>query len=232
MQNKKIILITGGSEGLGREIAKKLSADNQIIILATDSNKLEASAKEIDCDILVCDVTKYDQIESVVKIVLEKYGRIDVLINNAGLWIEGKLEDNNPDQIHKVIEVNTLGPIWFSHAVIPQMKKQKSGIIINVISQAGIASAPERSVYYASKWAITGFTKSLYLELETHGIRVMGIYPAMLNTKLFEKAGNVKDLSDALDPAEVAKTIEFALSLNPDTHLLDFGIKHLGTKRG
>ncbi|MDP4001018.1 MAG: SDR family oxidoreductase, partial [bacterium] len=218
---KKVILITGGSDGLGKEMARLLSSSNQVIIVARNKSKLMSTAKEVGCEYYLCDITDYIQIQGAVKDVLKKYKKIDVLINNAGLWIEGNLDSNDPEDIKKLLEVNTLGTIWFSRAVIPTMKKQGKGEIINIVSQAGLAIAPERSVYYASKWAITGFTKSLSQELESEGIRVTGIYPGKLDTKLFEKAGNPKDLSDALDISEVAKAVEFVLYVKPSTHILD-----------
>jgi len=224
---KKIVIITGGSEGLGKAIAKQLAPNNQVIILALNEDKLKAAAQEIGCDYYICDVTKYDQIRNTVSEVILKYGRIDVLINNAGLWIQGELNTNQPEQIEKLLDVNSLGTILFSRAVISEMKKQKSGWILNIISQAGLYGKAERTVYQASKWAITGFTKSLEMELSKYGIKVTGIYPGMMNTQIFENLGIHKDMSHALDTAEVARIVEFILSFESPLTFPEIGFKHI-----
>lgn len=227
---KKVIVITGGSEGLGKAIARRLAGDHRVIILATNEDKLKATAQEIGCDFMVCDITKYDQIERAVKQISKKYKKIDVLINNAGLWITGELINNDPEQIRKLLEVNTLGTMWFAHAVIPIMKKQRSGLIINIFSDAGLRPKAERTVYNASKYAITGFTKSLEMELGKYGIGVTGIYPSKIKTKIFEKAGadiDLSDASDAIESSEVARAVEFVISLDLPNVIPHLEIRHL-----
>ncbi|HSX02744.1 MAG TPA: SDR family oxidoreductase [Candidatus Saccharimonadia bacterium] len=219
----KTILITGGSDGLGKAMATRLAPNHRVIILSPDEAKLREAAQAISCDYKVCDVRDYAQVEKTVGEV----GAIDCLINNAGIWIEGRLEDNDPTYIHQVLEVNTLGVINFTRAVVPGMKQQTSGLIINVISQAGLHAKAERSVYTASKWAITGFTKAMQLELAPFGIGVTGLYPGMLKTQMFAKVGIKKDLDKALDTEEVAKTVEFMLSLDPRTTLPEVGLKSI-----
>lgn len=223
-----MIIITGGSEGLGKAIATKLASDNQVVICALNEEKLKATSSEIGCDYFICDVTNNDQIESMVKEVVKKYGRIDVLINNAGLWIQGELDSNDSVQIKRLFEVNTVGTILYSRAVIPQMKKQQAGWILNIISQAGFYGKAERSIYNASKWAITGFTKSLEPELSKHGIKVVGLYPGMMKTDIFKKIGVEKNTSNGLDTADVAKIIEFIISFdNSPLTFPEIGFKHI-----
>ncbi len=224
---QKVIIITGGSEGLGYQIAKTLVFDYKVIILAREETKLKQSASELKCDFEVCDVSDGDAIEKSVQSIIKKHSRIDCLINNAGVWVEGELGKNNPKDIKRMLDVNTLGTILFSRAVIPQMEQQKEGTIINIISQAGFYAKAERSVYTASKFAITGFTKSLQLELAKYGIRVTGVYPGKMETKMFEKVGIEKNMSDSLDIQEVAKTIQFILSLDQTTQFTEIGIKNI-----
>lgn len=219
----KTILISGGSDGLGKAIAARLAPNNNVVILSPSEEKLKATAQELGCSYKVCDVRDYAQVEKVV----QELGAIDCVVNNAGLWIQGPLVENDPERIHEVLEVNTLGTINCTKAVIPTMKQQKSGRIINVISQAGLHAKAERSVYTASKWAITGFTKSMQEELAPSGIGVTGLYPGKLKTDMFRKVGIDKSLEDALDTAEVAKTVEFILSLDNSTLLPEIGIKNL-----
>lgn len=224
---KKVIVITGGSDGLGKEIAKRLSLQNDVVIVSQNKEKLEEVAKEIGCDFQLCNVTNYQDISRSVKNIIDKYGKLDCLINDAGVWIEGELDENDPEKINHTFAVNTLGTINFSKAVIPQMKLQKSGRIINIISQAGIYAKAKRAVYCASKFAITGFTQALQSELATYGIGVMGVYPGKMNTKLFEKAGIDKKMDDAIESEEAAKVIEFILSFNDSTVFPEIGIKHI-----
>ena len=161
----KTILISGGSDGLGKALAEKLVRNNKVIILANNAEKTEKVAKELGTDFVVADVSNYQNIRSAVEEIIKRHKTIDCLINNAGLWIEGALENNDPEQIAKVMAVNATGSILLTHAVLPHMKENKKGRIINVISQAGLGAKAERSVYNASKWAMTGFTKSLAQEL-------------------------------------------------------------------
>lgn len=224
---KPIAIIAGGSDGLGKEVAKLLAPDHQVVILAPNVEKTAAVARELAVDHQVCDVTDQNQIATAVKTILDKYHQIDVLVNSAGIWIEGELETNDPSQIKKVLEVNTLGTILLTRAVIPTMKARKSGRIINIISQAGLASKASRSVYYASKWAITGFTKCLDLELAKYGIAVTGIYPALMKTKMFAKLGIQKDTSKGVEPSDVAKAIAFILSYPANISFPELGIKNI-----
>ncbi len=224
---KKVVIISGGNDGLGKEIARILSPNNSVIIFVRSKEKAKKTIREILCEYEVCDVRNYSQIEKALKKIYIRHKRIDCVINNAGVWIEGELEQNISQDIENTIKTNTLGTIYLSKAVIPYFKKQKSGLIINIISQAGIYAKAKRTVYNASKWAITGFTKSLQPELADYGIRVTGIYPGKMNTGLFIKKGIKKDMSDAIGAFEVAKTIEFILSFGNSIEFPEVGIKHV-----
>ncbi len=224
---KKVVVISGGSDGLGREIAQKLASDYSVILLAHDSVKLKQTAKELGCDFLVCDISSEKEIESAVSAIEKKYQRIDCLINNAGLWIEGGIDQSDAEKIKEVIAVNTTGTILLTQKVVPIMKKQKNGFIINVVSQAGLYAKADRSVYTASKWAITGFTKSIQEELSKYHIRVTGLYLGKMKTKMFEKMGLKKDMNNALDTKEVAATVAFLLSTGEEVVFPEIGIKHI-----
>jgi uncharacterized protein len=227
----KTVVITGGSEGLGRRIAEYLHADFNVYILSRTPGTLEQVATQIGCKYKVCDVSQYEQVEKVFGEILAEATTIDVLINNAGLWIEGALDTNDEVQIKSVIDVNVLGVINCTKAVVPIMKQQKAGTIIQINSQSGFYGKTERSVYHASKWAITGFTKSLQDELTPFNIKVTGLYPAKLETELFAKQGIDKNMEDALDTTEVAKTIKFILDMDETTYFPEIGIKKIVSKK-
>lgn len=226
----KVILISGGSEGLGKEITRILSCNHTVTILSTSREKLEATAGEFQCGFEVCDVTNRDNVDACVSGAIQKHQRIDVLINNAGIHIGGPLESNSIEDIKRVVDVNVIGPMILTRAVVPQMKTQGEGIIINVVSQAGLYGKAERSIYHATKFAMTGFTKSLEMELASAGIRVIGLYPGHMKTKFFEKAGGQVDWENSIEPSEVAKLVEFIINSDPQTTFPEIGIKFLKDK--
>lgn len=225
---KKVVVVSGGSDGLGKDIAKQLVGTYTVVILSPTPEKLEKTAAEIGCDFAVCDVSDYAHVSRTITEILSKHGRIDCLINNAALWIQGELDENDADYLVKVVQVNLTGVMLLTKAVIPTMKQQKEGLIININSQAGLYAKKERSIYNATKWGLTGFTKSLESELAKYGIRVTGIYPGKLSTHMFKKMGIEKNMDDALNTQEVAKAIEFILTLDANTVIPELGIKFKG----
>lgn len=224
----KHVLITGGTDGIGKATARKLVVGGyKVTILGHDEEKARVAAEEIKSGYVTADVADYKQLESAVKAAEQTNGPVDILINNAGIWLSEPLTQSTPETIHKVIEVNTLGTIYGARAVVPGMQARKNGRIINVISQAGLRFGPERTVYHASKWAITGFTKALQLEVRSDHISVVGYYPGAMNTQFFAKAGDLKDRSKALDPEIAADTLVYICSLPDSVELLEFGVQSL-----
>ncbi|MBR3230954.1 SDR family oxidoreductase [Candidatus Saccharibacteria bacterium] len=219
----KNIVITGGSDGLGKTLAKNLSEDNRVVILATNETKLRGVADETGCEYYVCDVTDYDSVNQVV----DKIGKVDVLINCAGLWIQDELDTNDINRIEAVIKVNLLGVVNCSKAVIPEMKKNGGGLIININSQAGINHKAERAVYNATKWGVTGFTKSLQDELAKYGIRVTGVMPGLMKTDMFKNLNIERDISNGVDTKEVARLIRFIIDTPADVMIPEVGIKNI-----
>ena len=224
---KKVIVITGASDGLGKTLTESLSKENNIIALATTEEKLQKVAEDNNCNYKVCDVSDYHQVEKCTNEIIEEFGKIDILINNAGLWIQEKLEENDEKRIHDVIDVNLLGTIYMTKAVIPIMKKNQDGIIININSQAGINHKAERVVYNASKWGVTGFSKSLQDEVAKYGIRVTDILPGMLKTDMFNKMNIKKNMENGLDTKEVARLVKFIIDTPKDVMIPEVGIKNI-----
>ena len=226
----KVILISGGSDGLGKAIAKKLVPNNQVVILAHNRTKLEAAAKELGCDFVEAEMTDFNSLQSAVDQTISKYQKIDVLVNNAGIWIEGQLDQNDPSKINEIINVNTTGTIFLTKAILPHFRSQKTGLVINIISQDGLGAKKDRSVYHASKWAITGFTKCLQEDLCEEEIKVTAIYPGLIKTNLFQKSGVDRDLTEALDPAELANVVDYVINLSPGTYIPEISIKNKKTQ--
>lgn len=224
---KKTVVITGGSDGLGKTLAQCLSEKYDVVILAMKEEKLKDVAKTCGCTYKVCDVTAYAQVENTIQEVVKEHGSIDALINNAGLYIQEELEENDSERIRDVVEVNLLGTMYMSKAVIPVMKQQHDGIIININSQGGISQKAERAVYYASKWGVTGFTKSMQDELAKYGIRVTDVLPGMMKTDIFQKVNVTKDMAHGLDTKEVGRLVQFILDTPSNVLIPEVGIKHI-----
>jgi len=222
---KKVICITGGANGLGRELTAFFSRQSQVIIFDIDEKIIENVSKKFDCDHQICNVSDSKSVFESIKKVYKQHGRIDCFINCAGVYSDGEIESNNPDLVKKVFEVNSLGPIYTTQALVPIFKKQKFGTIININSTAGLHPKPFNSVYHASKWALTGFSQSIQEELASFGIKIVDIHPGAMKTKF--TSGTNCDLSNALEPHQVVRTIDFILSLDAETIIPELTIKHL-----
>jgi len=224
---KKTIVITGGSDGLGKSLTESLSKENDIIVIATNEEKLKRVANDNNCKYKVCDISNYNIVEKIINEIISEYKKIDVLINNAGIWIQEELDVNDYDRIQDVINVNLLGTINVSKAVIPNMKQNKNGLIININSQAGINHKAERVVYNASKWGVTGFSKSLQDELAKYGIRVTDVMPGMMKTDMFNKMNIIKNMDNGLDTSEVVRLIQFIIDTPSNVMIPEVGIKNI-----
>ncbi len=223
----KNIVITGGSDGLGKTLTESLSKDNNVIILATNEEKLKNVANDNNCKYNVCDVSNYKSVEDTIKEITEEFGKVDILINNAGLWIQEELDENDSERINSVVNVNLLGVINCSKAVLPIMKQNKDGLIININSQAGINHKAERVVYNATKWGVTGFSKSLQDEVAKYGIRVTNVMPGMMKTDMFNKMNIQKNMENGIDTKEVARLIQFIIDTPADVMIPEVGIKNI-----
>lgn len=222
---KKVILITGAGSGLGKEISKLLSPENIVIGVGLGTGKLKTLKKETGCEIYSCDISKASQVSSLSGKILKKYKKIDCLVNSAGIWMQGKLANSDDSLAEKILKVNILGAVYMSKYFLPLLSKSDSGLIVNIISQDGLYSKPERSVYGASKWGMTGFTKHLEIEVLPEGIRVTGIYPGKMDTSLFGKFKSQRDMSDSLNPVLVAQTIKFVIDQPSEVHIPELGVK-------
>ena len=222
----KTIVITGGSDGLGKALAEKLAKGYQVIILARNEQAMREVAANTNCDYVVCDVRNAKQVAKAFAEIFKGHGRIDVLINNAGVIVNGELVDTSDEDIENVITTNTLGSIYAAKAALSYMKKQRSGLIVNVVSQSGLSARANRSIYNASKWALTGFTKALQQEAANYDVRVTGFYPGTIKTDLFAKAG-IEMKGVAITTEQAVKSVEFLLSCGEDVLIPELGIKHV-----
>lgn len=210
IQNKSIV-ITGGSDGLGLSLAKLIISKGSIVhIIGRNQERLDKAKTEINSPNVFIhqgDVSNYSQISD----IYNQIGNIDILINNAGVWIEGQVVDNSPEQISSAIDINLKGLIYSTKAVLPTMITKNDGVIFNISSTSGIKAKGMQSVYVASKYGVKGFTESLEQDLEKTNIKVFGFYPGGMATGLFSKSGNDKPNSDWMDTSKVAEIIIFMI---------------------
>lgn len=194
LKKNKVALITGGSKGIGFKIAKILAEKKYNIIICSRKISDILCAKKnlesygIKCLAIKTDVSSYAQCKSLVKNVIKKFSRIDLLINNAGIQGPiGKLWQNNLNEWRKTIDINLMGNVYMSHLVIPYMLKQRSGLILNLSGGGGAYTRPFFSAYASSKTAILRLTETLGEELNKTNIKVFAIAPGTVWTNMTRK---------------------------------------------
>jgi len=228
----KIVVITGASSGLGEATARRLSAEGAAVVLgARRTERIQALADELkslggQAIALPTDVTQSDQVNALVATAVQTYGRIDVMLNNAGLMPHSPLERLKIDDWNRTIDVNMKGVLYGIAAALPHMKQQKSGHIINVSSVAGHKVRPGSAVYAATKAAVLVISEGLRQEVKPYNIRTTVISPGAVATELPDSvtepdiAENVRKLYKMAIPADsFARAVVFAMSQPDDVDI-------------
>ncbi|MGC4102440.1 oxidoreductase [Ferruginibacter sp.] len=180
---KKVILITGASSGMGKQTAIKLIQEGHSVYPVARRIDQMQNLKSLGGYPMQMDVTNENDIQNVVESILKKEGKIDVLWNNAGYGLYGSVEDVSLEEARKQMEVNVFGIAAMSQKVVPQMRKQKSGIIINTSSMGGKMYFPMGAWYHASKHAVEGLSDCMRLELKQFNIKVVVLEPGFIATE-------------------------------------------------
>ena len=219
----KTAIVTGASTGIGFAVAETLVRAGYVTF--GTSRRVNGDGPK-GAEMLVCDVTDQQSIDKMVADVLAQTGRIDIVVNNAGLGLVGAAEESSFDQIHALFEVNVYGAMRVINAVLPSMKHQRAGRIINVSSVLGLLPAPYMAYYSATKHAVEGYSESLDHELRAFNIRVALVEPAYTRTSMESNALdpdaklpeydqprsqmfalNIEKIAEGDDPMVVAETV-------------------------
>jgi NAD(P)-dependent dehydrogenase (short-subunit alcohol dehydrogenase family) len=219
----KVVLITGGSRGLGLALAREFGTQgSRIAVCARDSNELNEACMRlgkqgIDATPFTCDISDHSEVQLLVERVIHQFGRIDILINNAGFIKVGPLDSFTDADFEYAMKVMFWAPVNVTFAVLPHMRTQRSGHIVNITSIGGRVSVPHLLPYACAKFALVGFSTGLSTELKSHGIHVLTVVPGLMRTgsylnaeftgaakeefALFSLLGNLPPFSVAADYA-------------------------------
>ena len=212
---EKTVLITGASRGIGREIAINLAKNGYTVI--ANYNKSEQQAKELEnnnknIEIYKTDVSKRNDVKNMVKYILNKYGKIDVLINNAGISETKLFTDVSDEDWNKIINTNLYSAFCVTQEVLPNMINRKQGCIINISSVWGIVGASCETIYSIAKAGLDGMTKSLAKELGPSNIRVNSIAPGIINTDMNKNltSEDLENIKSEIPLERIGKTLDIS----------------------
>ena len=225
MNSLPVAIITGASRGIGRACAKGMADHGYRVVLVsrTEPALLEVAA-EIRNDhiqqpdqapeVYPLDITDEEKVDQMVADIAGQYGRIDLLINNAGIYIDGSL-DMSVEEFDRLYHANLRAPFSLMKAVIPVMKKQRSGSIFNIASRSGKHGFAKSGGYVSSKFGLVGLSESLHRELAQEGIRITAICPGWVDTEMARQAGTPLRDSEMIQAEDIVKTILWVLDLSP-----------------
>lgn len=226
MLENKVVIITGGTRGIGFETAKLFAKNKaKVIIFGSKKDTVDKAISKLEGEGLnVCgyfpNLNDIKQIEEVVREIINKYKKIDILINNAGISANKSIDDTTSEEFEKIMDLNVNGMFNMTKTVVPYMKEQKEGVILNTSSMVSIYGQPSGVGYPASKFAVNGITKSLSRELGPYNIRVNAVAPGITNTDMV--AALPKEMIDPLiktiplgrigEPIDIANAFLFLAS--------------------
>lgn len=231
MLDNKVALVTGGAKGIGRAVALELARNGAKV--AINYNTSEKEAKEVSKEIeklggkyflIKADVSKLQEVKKMVEKVAEKFGKIDILVNNSGVIEQVKFEDMSEEIMNKMIDTNLKGTAYCIKAVLPYMKKQGNGKIVNISSIAGIAGSMVNAMYGAAKAGVINMTKTLSRELAEYKINVNSVAPGVTKTdmiseideEIIDKYSKETPMKRIAEPEDVAKAVLFFASSQSD----------------
>ena len=217
MLSGQVAVITGGGRGIGAGIASKLvSLGATTIICGRQGKRLEQTAREINCEAMVCDVGDWNSVTQLTGRVKDTFGRVDVLVNNAGIGgFGGPLHTMPLEKWDELFNTNLRGVFYCIRSFVPLMIRSGGGHIVNISSLAGKNALPNGAVYSASKWGLNGLSYSVAEDLRAHNIRVSVVCPGSVDTDLSPHTG--KDKNKMLQPTDVAHVVRMIVTQAPQS---------------
>jgi 3-oxoacyl-[acyl-carrier protein] reductase len=215
---EKVAIVTGAGRGIGRTIALRLAEQGtRLALAARTETELRTVQAEIEADggevaAFPTDITREPEVIDLIRHAVERFGRLDILINNAGIGVFGPLAETSTEAWDRIMAVNARGPFMLCREAIPYLKQQEISFIININSVVGVKGYANQAAYSASKHALLGMTKSLAKELQPDGIRVQSINPGGIDTELIGRARPDLDRSVLMKPDEIADIVLFLLT--------------------
>jgi NAD(P)-dependent dehydrogenase (short-subunit alcohol dehydrogenase family) len=229
---EQVAVVTGGSSGIGFAIAASLAAEGMdLAIAARDQSRLQKAATQLEgaqrrVIAVQTDVSVGAQVEELVRRTLDAFGRIDLLVNNAGIGLWASISECEEDEWDRVQAVNLKGAFLCTRAVLPVMKRQGSGYIVNIASVAGKTGFGGASAYCASKFGMVGFTESLLEEGVGHHIKATAICPGYVATPMVEGAS--VPLKEMIPPEDIGQLVVGLLHLSPMTVIKEIVVERIG----
>jgi 3-oxoacyl-[acyl-carrier protein] reductase len=234
----RVAIVTGAGRGIGRATALALANEEASVVLAARSvSEIESAAAEVrqrraggagGVLAIACDVTSEAQVAAMIERTIAEYGRIDVLVNNAGYSKQCPIADLSVEELRLALDVNLVGTFLCCKAVLPAMKRQGSGRIINVVSGAGKRGSLRRGAYAAAKFGVIGFSQCLQLEVKSDGIGVCCVCPGPVDTLMRTTNNPGEDRRTLLPPEEIAEAILFAATRGPLTVIPEIEVRPRG----
>ena len=219
----QVALITGGGTGIGKAIAQAMHKEGaKIIIVGRKEEILKEAQAELgsDVEMMTCDVTQEDQVKKVYENIMSNHGKIDILINNAGMAAKAKSYEMSYDLWKKVVDVNLNGAFLCAREAMKIMVNQKSGRIINIGSISGQMSRPENAPYTATKFAIEGLTRALALDGRDHGVAVSVIHPGNAATNIWKGREEISEREGLIPLEDLGKLAVTMLTMSPNVNIL------------
>ena len=221
--NGKTVIVTGGSDGIGKHICLKLAAAGcKLAILGRNRDRLvqvAEAARSLGAPEARCygaDMTDPAAIGAAVSAILQDFGSVDILINNAGIWHKaGPLDSISEDMLMATVQTNLTGLMQLTRHLLPALRTRDEAAIVNVASKSGVVAQAGQSVYTATKYGVRGFTDVLKLDEAETGVRVAGLYQSGTNTGMFAKAGEDVPNHIFTEPEDLADVVVFMLSRPP-----------------
>jgi NAD(P)-dependent dehydrogenase (short-subunit alcohol dehydrogenase family) len=223
-------LVTGGSSGIGLAIARMLRDEGfDLTLVSRRPERIEAAAAELGAAAVAADVADAEECERVVSEHRERFGRLDVLVNSAGIGILGRVEELPAKSLDLQLGVNLRGLFLVTQAAIPLLRESR-GWIVNLASIAGTLPTPELATYGATKAAVIALTRSLNEELDADGVRAIALCPGFVDTPMAQWSGIEPD--EMIRPEDCAEVVRMCLRLSPKARIPQVVIERMGSRAG